>query len=345
MSIPERLKNRLIIFVKQMKKNFIEFWDNLPAWYVFICITSLTFSNLSLTLEPRYDLIITFIFPYSLFLIYYRARIYSDKNIDKNNKRSLLGKLAFWTFITIIIHYVLSFPIRLGITPASHLGNYKICFEISVLIVEVILGIHCYLYRKKDFVIFMIPAMLYGIILENSGISFGFFFEENYLIYIPFLKAPLVTMLGWTSSLYISIFMAEKIIQSAKFLKKYKYIIPAAIVTFAAVFIDIQLDPFAAEMSLWKWNKLLISPDSITVFGVPLINFSAWFGAVFSFSFFYFLINEKYSSSSESKRALILTAIIPLVLILETVITFSIAGIFEGFDGPSWNILKNFLRL
>lgn len=327
-----------------LKRALKEFWTNLPVWYLHISVTSLTFSYISLTPEPRYDLIKTFIFPYFLFLAFYYARIYTDKTIAEADKSRLFIKLFFWTSVLILIIVVFSSPIRLGDTPEHHLSNYKIYFEISILIVEIILGIHCYMHRKKrDFLLFLIPAVIYGMIVENSGITIGFFSEEGYLFYLPFLKAPLATMLGWASSFYITIFIVEKIVEAVPLFRRSGYITLSLLVSLSAVLIDLQLDPFAKIMGLWKWHPLLLNKNSFLIFGVPLLNFIAWFGAIFSFSVFYYFIMVKKNSYSQLKKTLILTALIPLILLFEAAVIFSLEGMINSFTGTGWKILINFL--
>lgn len=334
--------------IKGMLRNAgMEIWENLPAWYVYIGVTSLTFSYISLTPVQRYGRATTFIFPLILFFAFYLSRIYTDSTIAEKRKKDFARNLLLGLSVNMILIFLLAFPVRLGDTLEIHLKNYKLYFELTVLLVEFLIGIHCYLHRRKrDFFMFIIPALIYGFFLESGGVTMGFFFENHYSVYLPFFNAPLVTMLGWSSTFYITVFMCEKIMEALPRLKKGKSLLLSIfLVPFSALLIDLQLDPFATEMGLWKWNPVLYREGADLILGVPLLNFFAWFGAVFSFGLFYFMITAgKFSRYGELKKAALMTMFIPVILLFAGLIIFSLAGIYEGFNGPTWTILKDYFN-
>lgn len=328
-----------------MKKKWIrEIWDNLPAWYLLWNAVVISSGFISAVPIPRRDLIVTSIFPYALFLLFYRGRIYSNPGIGRVKKNLtflvLSGSTAFILLLTVFI----SFPIRIGETPADHLANYKIVLEYGVILLELVMGVHCFVHRRgKDCLLFVIPAIIYGMIVESGGVAAGYFAEDHYSLYLPFLSAPLVTMMAWSFICYISVFVSRGILSSFTRLKRSRYLLPALGVALTSVFMDLQMDPFAKEMKMWTWNPIFENGGSMMVFGVPMVNFIAWFGAVFSFALAYFFTLRRYPNASQLNRAIRMTLFIPFMLMMAGFIIYSVTAITEGFNGPSWTLLKRLL--
>ena len=54
-------------------------------------------------------------------------------------------------------------------------------------------------------------ALVYGFILENSGIVLGFFEEKGFHVYLGPLPAPLATTIGWCFILFCCVWTAERL--------------------------------------------------------------------------------------------------------------------------------------
>jgi hypothetical protein len=148
-------------------------------------------------------------------------------------------------------------------------------------------------------------GLIYGMVLENGGpliipqLGFeGFFWEETYNIYLfeffghgyRLSKVPLATHLGWTNVFFLGYCIYEKM--AAAFPKiqegKIKSILWGFIImTMSGWMRDLQLDPIATRFRWWVWNEHLRP----VWFGVPIVNYIAWFWAVGVFGAIYVAIN------------------------------------------------------
>ena len=104
------------------------------------------------------------------------------------------------------------------------------------------------------------------------------------------------------------------------------------------------LDPFATAFGLWKWNSVYSPETGTFLFGVPLLNFISWFSAVFSFGLVYYYFIDRKPTWSGGRRAVAMLASLPVVLLLAGVMEFGSLAAIEGLDGPSWTILRQYVR-
>jgi len=107
---------------------------------------------------------------------------------------------------------------------------------------------------------------------------------------------------------------------------------------------DSLIDPFATDFGLWTWNRAYNHQNSFYWFGVPLANFVSWFTAVFTFGAAYYYFELKKTGWEQMKRNAAMLCSLPLVLLAAGIIEFSSLGLIEGFHGPSWTILKQYVR-
>ncbi len=181
-------------------------------------------------------------------------------------------------------------------------------------------------------------TLLYGMILENTGIAMGFFRETGFHLYLPGLPAPLCTMLGWSVVFYTVVALVEKLAEWIPWLSGGVWR-RALLATAAALSLDAQLDPMASMSgTFWHWNPLLAQ----RFLGVPLINFAAWVGAFLPFTYFLFQLGER-RGLSERRRNVALLLRVPVAAALGGGICFGLMAIAEaGFGGPSFHILGSF---
>lgn len=212
-------------------------------------------------------------------------------------------------------------------------------YEIINVVWMLLFLAHCLQYRRLHGVIrFFGAALLYGFLLESGGVLSGFFTENDYHVYFPFLAAPMVTMLGWPMVFYCVVCIWEKLTARWKTLMKCNAALSGIAISLIALCWDLNVDPAATGLGLWTWNAALPA----WFLGVPLVNFTSWFSAVFSFGAGYTLVMR--SKWSEQKKTAAMFAVIPILLIVSAVINFLICGFAEGFDGPSWTVLTAYLH-
>ena len=322
-----------------------EWWDEFPVWFFYYNVVMITFSNIAYTPAPRYDFLVTFIFPYSLFLLYYWARIKSDAGIAPEKRKSIFVKFFAATFSLIILAAVIARKIELAPDWAAHLDKFKWSYEITNIAITCVIGLHCFKKRGwKGFLVFFVAAALYGLVLESTGITMGYFFEDNYHLYFPYISAPLVTIFGWSTVFYPSIVFLDRFKEVIPRLRNGGIFVLSVSVAIIAVMFDLQIDPFATEMGLWKWSDLYTPENSLYWFGVPMINFVSWFSAVFTFGVFYHFVIIKRSQWNGLKQAGLLMVLIPVMMVFMSLVEFPLLAITEGIKGPSFKIYEKYIE-
>ncbi len=210
-------------------------------------------------------------------------------------------------------------------------------YEIMNVVWLILLMLHCRRFRGWHGVIrFFAAALLYGFILESGGVLSHFFTENDYHVYFPFFAAPMVTMLGWPMVFYCVSHTWDVLAKHWIKLKNINSFFAALFIAMIAVSWDLNVDPVATGLGLWTWNARLPA----WFFGVPLVNFTSWFSAVFAFGVGYTVITR--STVSDKRKTAAMFAVIPLLLLAAAVINFGICGIAEGFGGPSWTVMMQF---
>ena len=306
-----------------------DLWINYPVWYYII--TSFFFEFYAKTnLTTKEYSTAAFIFPLSFFVLYV-MKVGRDRN-DK-----------YYPLITTTLVIVIWGMIDKLVPPLNFTENtLKWIYEISNFILWSLLVVHAYFrYGKRESIEFFVITLIYGFLLESNGVEMKFFLENDYHIYLPVLKAPLVTMIGWSGVFYTSYFMFEKIKETE--LPLFKTVIGGALtITLTALFWDMSLDPVASNphIKFWVWNKLLASQPAFM--RVPILNFVSWFWAVFVYALIFFIYKKKNYPEKKGYISLSIWALI--ALFLAGAGTFITMGIMEGFSGPSWKILLTYFK-
>ena len=193
---------------------------------------------------------------------------------------------------------------------------------------------HCWYWRgRKGLIKFFVATLIYGFLLESGGVAGDYFREYDYTLYLPLLAAPLATMAGWPMIFYSSLSLYEMIERRWPKLKETNVVAIGLIIAVIATSWDLHIDPVATGLGLWTWHELLPA----WYLGVPLLNFMSWLTAVFVYGVGYTYIHRR-ADWSDRKKIIAMFGMIPVLLIAAAIINFTLMGIIEGFDGPTWQV-------
>jgi uncharacterized membrane protein len=327
-----------------IKRIKTEIWVNLPAWFIFYITAYTLFGYIGLLKNPRPDYAMTFVFPYGLFLVYYYSRFRADGSLDAGGRVGKYLLLAGITSAILVITVLGARPVRFGPDWASHVDRSIIFYEISNILWTLIIAAHCVVFQGwKKFLLFFGVAFVYGMILESSGVTMGFFSEDRYHLYLPGFSAPVATMFGWSMVFYPCMFIIDMLRRGVPFIENRSFLWLGLFVALAALCFDAIIDPYATDFGLWTWNGSYNRGNSFYWCGVPLVNFVSWFAAVVSFGAFYYFYEVRKTGWDQVKKAAVMLGSLPLILLAAGIIEFSTLGVIEGFNGPSWAILKKYI--
>ncbi len=151
-----------------------------------------------------------------------------------------------------------------------------VVFE-SLMAVLFIICIWHSLRRGKQYVIELVVAVIYGVLLEIfTMIQFRSYTYSDFLIKI--FDAPLAIGLGWAVIIYTAMATVDKLGAAQK--------ARPFMVALLALNIDLSMDAIAIREGFWKWG------ENGLWFGVPLGNFFAWFIVMFGFSYFIYKLRD-----------------------------------------------------
>ena len=240
-----------------------------------------------------------------------------------------LRRYLLWSSAMACVYAITLFP-RTG-TPLST-DTHRLIYEASAIVEFIIIALHARTWLKGWGWVWVFGVTLcFGMILENGGIVMGFFREDGYLLYLPGLGAPVATMIGWVNILYCGFFSVEKL------LPKMRPLLRGFVCSCIALSVDIPFDPVATRLSWWVWNDAL----TMSIWGVPVINFVAWFWALFPYAWCYYWmrLNE---GMTEGRKIALFSAIIPVILVAElggVIVSLSALG-----DHGALEIVRQFFR-
>ena len=325
-----------ILSLAGLKDEFLRF---MPIWFIYISAIGLLHVGLASFPEEgfaalgfsRLAFVPTIAFPMAWFVGIFVLRIRRSTRLEHRWKAyAALAALAVGVPLLITAFHR---PHPLSHDALASMFETAQLFWVGVFMVHVVLrrGWHA-------LALFFGVTFIYGLILENTGIIMGYFFEPSFLLYLGPLPAPFCTMLGWCVVFYVTIAAVEQLAEwipwlAAKAWRK------ALATTALALSMDAQLDPLASMSGVfWSWNELL-SPE---ILGVPVINYAAWFGAFLPFSYFFFSLQDR-KDLSPRQRSWELSLRIPLAAFLGGALCFGLMALVEGgFDGPTFEILRDF---
>lgn len=155
-----------------------------------------------------------------------------------------------------------------------------ILFEIMMAVLFIIMLSHAK-NRGKSFVIELLVAVFYGVLLEIlTMIQLKYYTYGDFLVKI--YGAPIAIGIGWSVIIYSAMVTVERLEMPQK--------VRPFMAALLALNIDLSMDAIAIRQGFWTWGEYGLW------FGVPLGNFFAWFIVVFSFSYFiyHFRENKKF---------------------------------------------------
>jgi len=210
-------------------------------------------------------------------------------------------------------------PLMHGLSLPLSLDDQKLLYELSALAQFAVLIAHARTwFRPWDWAWVFGATLLFGLILENGGIILGVFSEPGFLLYLPGLPAPLATALGWANVLYCAFFAIERVLPPMTPVKR------GLTCALIGLCLDIPFDPVATRLQWWVWEASL----DIRVWDVPVINFVAWFWALFPYGAAYYAVRER-GRFGEVKKVGCFVAGFPVILLgefLGVVATLALTG-------------------
>ena len=132
------------------------------------------------------------------------------------------------------------------------------------------------------------------------------------------LPAPLATALGWVNVMYCAFFSIEKLLPQMGSIQK------GLVCAFIGLSLDLPFDPVATRLGWWVWDPSLQSK----LWDVPVINFIAWFWALFPYGAAYYWARQ-WNSWEEGKKVGLFLGSFPLILgveLLGVMVCLSLSG-------------------
>lgn len=304
-------------------------WRDLPLWVVPGMILFVAYVELTVFDHPRYDLLPTALASFAWYVAAVRAGLRRAGARKHGARRHILWGALVAAALTSLC----------ALPPAvTDPRTVKIFFEISMVVLAVAMAAHCLNRRgAPDLLSLFGVGLLYGIVLENSGIRMGFFDEPGYLWYVPGLPAPIATMGGWSLCAYLAIWFADRIAPRAKWTAR------TLIATAFIVSVDLHGDAAASAFGWWIWPE----PFSRRLFDIPLINFIAWTSAVLPYYGAYFLVRDREEGAAPGaarRRPLRLLAAMPAVFVLSTVMVQGLTALLLGWGSPEMALFREAVR-
>jgi hypothetical protein len=312
-------------------RTFAEIRDDFPAWFVLCVSAGHVLSAIALLQPARPVTAVTFAFPLCWFAAYYGAGR-DDGFVPRD--WTAVGALVLGA---VALTLLLWLPLRM-FWGASNLAGLRLGYEVLAVGWAGLLALHCRSDRGWPGVaLFFGVGAIYGFVLENSGITLGFFSEAGYRFYVPLSRTPISSVAGWCTIFYPSVVIAERLVARFPGLAR-RFIWPALLVTAIALSSDLHFDHLATALGMWRWN------DRLPTFflGVPLVNFTSWTSAVFAFAAAYFSLQPLAWSAARKTAAALLA--VPIMLGVAGILNMLLLILLEGFSGPSWAILRDALK-
>lgn len=175
----------------------------------------------------------------------------------------------------------------------------------------------------KEGLMFFIPLVIYGWVLEESAIAIFHRYAYTPEFIITYLDAPVSIAAGWTAILYSGIVVAQGLN-----LSRFK---SALFVALWGLSIDFSMDALAVRFGYWTW----FPPADVVLpyFNVPVSNFVGWFIILSSFTFFHL-----YGRGKGYRKVLLgFDAMLPSLPLLLAAIYIMLETEYErAFTSLSW---------
>jgi uncharacterized membrane protein len=275
-------------------------WKNLPVFLIWLIGLSVLNNALHHISPPITHVLWLSVFPLacSLILLWFA--------LVREHGQAVPGRYLLWAGIMSALYFT---PAMHTLTMPIDLGKQRMLYEISAFVQFVLIAVHSRTwFEKRDWLWVFGITLLFGLILENGGIVIGYFSEPEYRFYIPGLRAPVATALGWVNVLYCTFFAVQKLLPITQPLSR------GIICAFIGLCMDIPFDPVASHLNWWIWNDSL----DISLWGVPVINYIAWFWAIFPYAALYYWFRNR-DDIKEGKRIGYFIGMFPVLLVGEVI--------------------------
>lgn len=311
-----------------------ELWVYLPAWLYFIYACLLLNTGLTNFSPPKSELAWLTVFPLLVFVVFYGVRAARAPDVQRRGR--LLTTAVLLSIALPLLNW--SFHRPSPLTGQSLLYVY----ELSNFFWAGLLFAHAFSQQRMHAALFFGAGFIYGLCLENGGILLGYFHEQNLtLTMLPFLKAPVATMIGWCVVLYMATHVVWGLREWVPALKA-SPLASGLLVGACAMLADLQIDPHATAMGAWVWDSSL--PGDF--YGVPWLNFVAWVCGLYPFAWAMFRLQRAEGIAEggqwQWRHIISMVAAVPGALVI-SFLTFMVAmGLIEGINGPAYGVLHRF---
>ncbi len=216
------------------------------------------------------------------------------------------GLKIFNKFRWFLIAFFLISVVIMGVyvkIPGLNTINPMVFNSIGSILVTVLLVLIVFLhgaerYGKKNILIFFIITAAVAYLFENINVATGF--PAGYYSYtsnLGILPVPFIIVFDYFAMGYLS-WMLSHILTTNYFkvLKGFQIVIVPFIAAFIMVMWDLSMDPInSTVLNLYVWQN----PGPY--FGVPIMNFVAWFMVVFIFFQIFALYISRYDTLKTEK--------------------------------------------
>ncbi|MGD0821235.1 MAG: carotenoid biosynthesis protein [Desulfomonilia bacterium] len=273
-------------------------WQNIPIFLIWLTGLSMMDTALHRVVPP-----LTFVSWLTLVPLF-TSLILLGFALRNHPNGFRLKRYLLWV-VALAGMYAITMSLRT--TAPLPMDTHRLLYETSAIFEFIIIALHARTWLKGWGWLWVFGfTLFFGMILENGGIMMGFFREEGYLLYLPGLPAPIATMIGWVNILYCGFFSVEKL------LPEMRPMLRGLVCTGIALSMDIPFDPVATRLSWWVWNDAL----TMSIWGVPIVNYVAWFWALFPYAWCYYWVRLD-DDLAEGKKFALLSALIPPILVVE----------------------------
>lgn len=297
--------------------------ETLPAWLLWY--TTLAFCHAAyVSLEPRRpDVVGAAALPLAWFAL---ERLLSIHRAREEGRPWRLSAVAASVAVLLPITVLFARP-----NPVPH-ETIRAAYEVTGIAGALLVFVWLAAHDKRAAMVFFGAGLVYGLVLENSGIMLGFFHEEGYRLYIPPFVAPVVTILGWSVAIFLASWYVLRLGKFWPALRRWS-LAAGATAALVALSFDAVIDPVAAQVGFWEWHSTL----PVGPLGVPPVNWIAWACAVTPFAHLVFRVAP--DGRLDEERVRLVFRGVPLALCYAAVSFVATMLLVEGPQGPSWSLL------
>jgi carotenoid biosynthesis protein len=208
-----------------------------------------------------------------------------------------------------------------------------LCFELGIYVLFVICWRHAWV--RGWLPLFDLAAgIIYGVVLEYTAILTLHAYSYGHFLIMLFAAVPLCIGVSWGLILYTAMATSDHF--------ALPWYLRPIVDALLALTIDLSMDAIAIRLGFWSWGT------AGPWFGVPLGNFYAWFGVVFSFSLLLrlghrWILTGRLFALGDAALAIVAVPLVALqlltlfrpyaVLVSQGVVAWLLIGLLVGGSG------------